>query len=81
MMWNNGMGWVGWLLMSLTTVGFWALVVFGIAALFRGTRQSESSSTRRPERDAEQILDERFARGEIDTEEYRARQKILHSMR
>ena len=37
MMWGNGMGWGGWLLMTLTTVGFWALVVFGIVALFRGT--------------------------------------------
>lgn len=76
MMWGNGMGWGAWLLMALTTVGFWALVVFGIVALFRG---AGGADTRRhgPERDARQILDERFARGEIDAEEYRSRQSLL----
>jgi putative membrane protein len=79
MMWNNGMGWGGWLLMTLTTVGFWALVVFGIAALFRGIRDSGTPTSRRPEQEAQHILDERFARGEINAEEYRARQNVLHS--
>ena len=76
MMWGNGMGWGGWLLMTLTTVGFWALVVFGIVALFRGIGGANP-----PDRDrapgARQILDERFARGEIDAEEYRSRQSLL----
>lgn len=80
MMWGNGMGWGGWLLMSLTTVGFWAVVVFGIVALFRGgTRDSGTPANRRPEQDPQHILDERFARGEIDAEEYRARRDVLHS--
>lgn len=76
MMWTNGMGWGGWLLMSLTTVAVWAVVVFAIVALFRGTRDS-GSRERRPEPDAHQILDERFARGEIDVEEYRSRRSAL----
>ena len=76
MMWGNGMGWGGWLLMTLTTVAFWALVVFGIVALFRGTGGS-GPRDRDPERGARQILDERFARGEIDAEEYRSRQSLL----
>lgn len=80
MMWGNGMGWGGWLLMSFTTVGFWALVVFGIVALFRGTRDA-GTRDRPPERGAHQILDERFARGEIDAEEYRARQSVLPPLR
>jgi putative membrane protein len=79
MMWSNGMGWAGWLLMTLTTVGFWALVVFGIVALFRGARDSGTRTDRRPEQDAQHILDERFARGEIDADEYRARRDALHS--
>ena len=57
MMWGNGMGWGGWLLMTLTTVAFWALVVFGIVALFRGTSGS-GPRDRDPERGARQILDE-----------------------
>ena len=76
MMWGNGMGWGGWLLMTLTTVAFWALVVFGIVALFRGTSGS-GLRDRDPERGARQILDERFARGEIDAEEYSSRQSLL----
>ncbi len=76
MMWGNGMGWGGWLLMTLTTVAFWAVVVFGIVALFRGSGGPSPRDGRR-EREARQILDERFARGEIDAEEYRSRQSIL----
>ncbi|CDZ90176.1 exported hypothetical protein [Rhodococcus ruber] len=33
MMW--GAATMGWIVMSLILVGFWALVVFGIAAVFR----------------------------------------------
>ena len=79
MMWSNGMGWGGWLLMSVTTVAFWALVVFGVVALFRGTRDSGSQSQHHHEESAQHILDERFARGEIDAEEYHRRQQVLHS--
>lgn len=79
MMWNNGMGWGGWLLMSVTTVAFWAMVVFGIVALFRGTRDSGPQSPRRDEDSAQHILDERFARGEIDAEEYHRRRQVLRS--
>ena len=78
-MWSNGMGWGGWFLMSVVTVAFWALVVFGIVALFRGTRDSGSRPPRRDEASAQHILDERFARGEIDAEEYHRRQQVLHS--
>ena len=76
MMWGNGMGWAAWLLMTLTTVGFWALVVFGIVALFRGSGGA-GPRDRDHGRDARQILDERFARGEIDAEEYHSRQSLL----
>lgn len=80
MMWNNGMGWAGWLLMALTTVGFWALVVFGVVALFRGAGRGPDRRDE-PDRRAEHILEERFARGEIDADEYRSRRSALHSGR
>ena len=76
MMWGNSTGWGGWLLMTLTMVAFWALVVFGIVALFRGTG-GMGPRDGRLELDARQILDERFARGEIDAEEYRSRRNVL----
>ncbi|EAP98718.1 hypothetical protein JNB_01080 [Janibacter sp. HTCC2649] len=78
MMWNDGMGWTGWLLMSLTAIAFWALVVVAVVALFRGTR-SDPQQVRDGSDEARRILDQRFARGEIDTDEYRARQVVLRS--
>jgi putative membrane protein len=78
MMWSNGMGWGGWLLMSLTTVAFWALIIFGIVAVFGGGWRTAG---RRRDDTAEQILAERFARGEISEEEYRSRKSILQAGR
>ncbi|WP_029212784.1 SHOCT domain-containing protein [Arsenicicoccus bolidensis] len=78
MMWNDGMGWTGWLLMSLTAIAFWALVVFAVVALFRGTR-SDPKQVGGEDDDARRILDQRFARGEIDSDEYHARQLVLRS--
>lgn len=72
----NGMGWGGWVAMSLVMVLFWALVVFAVVALFRGAGRKDDGPG--AERDAMAILDERFARGEIDEEEYRARRQVLH---
>lgn len=81
-MWgNDGMGWGGWLLMVVAMVGFWALVVLGIAALFRGSRQASGSAPRSQRQTAEAILRERFARGEVSVEDYHARQQVLASAR
>lgn len=81
MMWSNGMGWTGWLIMSLTALAFWALVVFAVVALFRGARNDTSPRRRGEDDDARQILDQRFARGEIDADEYHARREVLRSAR
>lgn len=78
MWWNNGVGWGGWVIMTLTMVAFWSLVVFAVAAIFRGGREARPDQAPR-ERDPEQILDERFARGEIDVDEYQARQHALRA--
>ena len=80
MMWGYDMGWGAWLLMALTTVGFWALVVFGIMALFRGPG-GVGTRAGAQDRGAQKILDERLARGEIDAEEYRSRQSLLPPIR
>ena len=68
---NDGVGWGGWILMTLAMVAFWALVVFAVLMLFRGSRDSAEATP--DHRDPIQILDERFARGEIDEDEYHAR--------
>ena len=77
MWWHDGIGWSGWILMTLTMVAFWSLVVFGLIALFRGYADPRTNPG--VDRDRMQILDERFARGEIDLEEYHARQDALRA--
>lgn len=80
MWWNDGVGWGGWVVMTLTMLAFWSLVVFGVVAIFRGDRDSRTTQVPR-ERDPLQILDERFARGEIDDDEYRSRRDALRATR
>jgi putative membrane protein len=74
--WYDGMGWAGWLLGSVMMFAFWALIVIVIVALVRG-RGAAGFGQRNPE----QILDERFARGEIDIEEYTRRRELLRGGR
>jgi putative membrane protein len=86
----GNMGWGGWLVMGLIVAGFWALVVLGVVALFRGTTSSVSSGSGGvaispgpaphvtvTKSEPQAILDLRFARGEIDASEYQARTDAL----
>ncbi|PVZ14778.1 SHOCT domain-containing protein [Actinomycetospora cinnamomea] len=77
MMWWYGPGMNGWGfgLMTVSMVLFWALIIVGIVALIRWMGRSGQAPTSRPT--AEQLLDERFARGEIDDEEYRHRRDLM----
>lgn len=80
MMWgSNGWSWWGWALMSLSMVAFWGLVVWGIVALFRRPADRWPGDGRSERPDPERILGERFARGEIDEEEYHRRLQTLRS--
>lgn len=78
MWWYNGMGWGGWIVMTLIMVAFWSLVAFGVIAVLRGDRGSRPEQDR-VERSPQQILDERFARGDISAEEYQVRQDALRA--
>lgn len=72
MMWyGNGGGWVSWLFMSLMMVIFWGGLVSLAVWLFR---QREPWP---PKADPTSILEERFARGEIDAEELESRRRVL----
>jgi putative membrane protein len=74
MMWNSGWGWGAWLTMTIVMVGFWGLVAWVIVSVTRG-----SSGTQSAARSAEDILAERFARGEIDEDEFTQRRDALRS--
>lgn len=72
-MYFHGMEPWGWLTMLL----FWAAVIFVIVWAVRST----DGPRRRDGDSASRILDERFARGEIDREEYEERRRILDERR
>ena len=67
-------GW-GFGLMTVSMVLFWALIIFGIVALARYIGRAGQIPTDRPT--PQILLNERFARGEIDDEEYRRRLDVM----
>ncbi len=73
---GNGMDGWGYVLMTVSTVLFWGLVIFGVIALVRYLgRQDRLVAASRPT--PEQVLAERFAHGQIDEPEYRERLDAL----
>jgi putative membrane protein len=82
---GDGMGWGGWLAMSLSFVVFWGLLIALVVWLVRSFRADASRDNQglppAPERRADEVLAERFARGEIDAEEFTQRRELLHSTR
>lgn len=68
------MMWAGWGIHWLWMVGFW-LVVIGLVVWAVG-RLAPTSSARGPG-GARAVLDERYARGELDGDEYRRLRREL----
>ncbi|HEU0336331.1 MAG TPA: hypothetical protein VFR43_07235 [Gaiellaceae bacterium] len=62
--------WDGWPWLAPLWLLFWALVIFLVVRLVVGRR---GWGRRGPLDEARSILAQRFARGEIDAEEYRGR--------
>jgi putative membrane protein len=81
MYWDGDhMGAWGYGFMTISTVLLWAVLIIGVVALVRflgRTGQRDANAVPRPT--PEQLLAERFARGEIDAEEYRGRLDTLHA--
>lgn len=75
---HGGMGWVGWTVMTLLMLVFWVAVVFGGVALARSLRREGPAGDGSPSH-AQELLDERFARGELSPAEYSERRQLLLS--
>jgi len=73
---GSGIGWGGWLVMVAMMVVFWGAIAWVVVTLIR---QNGTRTVAHLDRgtDAMRILDERFARGEIDEEEYQRRRDLL----
>lgn len=70
----TGWGWAG---MTLGMVLFWALVIAGTVLLFRALDRPSEASRGAVRPSPEEVLAERFARGEIEEDEYRRRLATL----
>ena len=76
--WHDGWGPGAWIAMAFVMLVFWTIVVAAIITLVR-SNQGRQDHTVRGVGDAERILAERFARGEIDADEYKQRRDLLRS--
>jgi putative membrane protein len=86
---DHGMSGLGWFAMSAGMLLFWALLIAGgvllVRALIRADERGrpvrppgETPAAQRPANPSPaQVLADRFARGEIDEQEYRARLATL----
>jgi putative membrane protein len=65
------MGWGGFALMMLSMIAFWSVLLTVVVLLLRRRDEHGGSSLR--------ILEERLARGDIDTDEFDRVRKTLRS--
>lgn len=71
--WSMGFGWIFMVL-------FWILLIVGTVALVKwifSATPGQGAPLAPARRDALEILRERYARGEIDREEYEERKRVL----
>lgn len=82
-------GWGTWLGMGLMMTVLTVLVVVAVVLLVRATTGPQNTTTTPPgpppdtprDSEAQRVLDERFARGDIDEGEYVARRDLLRGRR
>ncbi len=84
MMWEYGPGWSWgpWLAMGFGMLVFWGLIIFSGVVLVRSlalSRGHRRSATPVDATEAEQILAARFARGEINEDEFQRRRESLRA--
>lgn len=77
---HNVSGW-GWFAMSASMILFWALIITVAVLLFRALNRTPEHTHVPAGPSAEQLLAERFARGDIDETEYTARLAALRRAR
>ena len=79
---DGGWGWGAWLAMGFLMVLFWGLIVALVVVLLRSSGHRHDGPPRgdaRPGDEALRILNARFARREIDADEYTRRRDLLRA--
>jgi len=71
--WGSGWGWLMLVMMMVTVAIVVVAVVWLLRVVPRGSQPPPPTAD-----EAERILDQRFARGEIDSDEYTSRRDLLH---
>ena len=75
--WGGPMSGWGYALMAFSSILFWALLILAIVVGIRAVRHTRTGSAAADRSTPEQLLAERYARGEIDDDEYRHRLDTL----
>ena len=73
--WHDSLSAWEWVWMTVTMLAFWGLVTWLVLYVIRASRVTEGSS--QSDRSPERLLDERFAKGEIDEDDYARRREAL----
>ncbi|MCH9728549.1 MAG: SHOCT domain-containing protein [Actinomycetia bacterium] len=83
-MWGHGWGWGGWVLMSVVIILFVVTVATALVLVIRYVSTPQQvpghPAANMPDR-SERLLAERFARSEIDEDQYRRRIAVLRERR
>lgn len=74
--WSGQLSATGWIIMAVCMLVFWAAVLCMLAMMFRNDRSGGHGRTA-PEADPLRVLEVRFARGEIGSDEFVARREEL----
>ena len=79
MYWGNGMG--GWAMVAMTmgNLLFWGAVITGVVLLVRAFGRPGPAPSPATGPTPQALLAERYARGEIDDDEYARRLQVLGS--
>jgi putative membrane protein len=72
---GGGWGWGAWVFMALVMVVFWGGLIAALVTVLR--HRSPETGFTSPPGDALHILEERFARGEIDIDDFQQRRAML----
>lgn len=78
-MWHGNFGWGGWAMMLITMAVFWAVIISIVVLVIRYLARDRKLPRQegKTSRSAEELLAQRYARGELDDDEYRRRVTVL----